>query len=88
MASRRVLKRVINAEIAEVIDHCYDVIAASPEKEEKATVIVDASVELYDNLIIAVNEYKSAESKSAYFAEIESKLDKELEVLNQKVATL
>ncbi|MFT4754732.1 MAG: hypothetical protein ACI85Q_002293 [Salibacteraceae bacterium] len=88
MASRRVLKRVINAEIADVIDHCYDVVASSPDKEEKVNAIVDASVELYDSLIIAVNEYKSAESASTYFAEIEAKLTKEVEALNQKVATV
>lgn len=88
MASRRVLKRVINAEIADVIDHCYDVIAVSPEKEEKMNSVVDASVELYDNLIIAVNDYKSAKNKSAYFAEIEAKLVKEVAELNKKVTTL
>jgi hypothetical protein len=88
MASRRVLKRVINAEIADVIDHCYDVASVSPDKEDKMNAIVDASVELYDNLIIAVNAYKSAENKSAYFAEIEARLTKEVEELNQKVTTL
>ncbi|MGB0806126.1 MAG: hypothetical protein ACPGRC_05500 [Salibacteraceae bacterium] len=88
MASRRVLKRVINAEIADVIDHCYDVVATSPDKEEKMNAIVDASVELYDNLIIAVNDYKTADNKSAYFAEIEATLQKEVAALNQKVTTL
>lgn len=88
MASRRVLKRVINAEIADVIDHCYDTVAVSPDKEEKMNAIVDASVELYDSLIIAVNSYKSADNKGAYFAEIEARLTKEVEELNQKVATL
>ena len=79
---------MINAEIADVIDHCYDVVATSPDKEEKVNAIVDASVELYDSLIIAVNEYKSADNPSRYFAEIEDKLTKEVEALNQKVATV
>ena len=88
MASRRELKRVINAEIADVIDHCYDVVAQSPDKEEKMKTIVDASVELYDTLIIAVNGYKTAENKGSYFAEIEAKLTKEVADLNKKVTTL
>lgn len=88
MASRRDLKRAINAEIADVIDHCYDIVAESPEKEAKMNEIVDASVELYDRMIIAINSYKSAENKGAYFAELEANLDKELQELNKKVTKL
>ena len=88
MASRRDLKRLINVEIADVIDHCYDVVAEAPEKEDKMNEIVDASVELYDELIIAVNGYRSAENKSAYFSDIENKLAKEVEALNKKVTKL
>ncbi|UTW66115.1 hypothetical protein KFE94_15890 [bacterium SCSIO 12643] len=88
MASRRFLKKVINSQIADVIDHCYDVIAVSPDKEAKMNEIIDASVELYDDLIEAVNSYRSAENKSAYFSEIETKLVKEVETLNQKVTSL
>ncbi len=88
MASRRDLKRAINAEIADVIDHCYDIVAESPEKEAKMNEIVDASVELYDKMIIAINNYKTADNKGAYFAEIEASLEKELEGLNQKVTKL
>jgi len=88
MANRRVLKKVINSQIADVIDHCYDVIAESPKSGEKLNKIVDEAVELYDSLIIAVNDYKKAESKSAYFAEIEAKLVKEVDALNAKVTIL
>jgi len=88
MASRRFLKKVINSQIADVIDHCYDVIAVSPDKEAKMNEIIDASVELYDDLIEAVNSYRSAENKAAYFSEIETKLVKEVDALNQKVTSL
>ena len=88
MASRRFLKKVINSQIADVIDHCYDVIAVSPDKEAKMNEIIDASVELYDDLIEAVNSYRSAENKATYFSEIETKLVKEVDALNQKVTSL
>jgi len=88
MANRRVLKKVIKSEIAEVIDQCYDVIAESPKSEDKMNKIIDASVELYDQLIISVNDYRKADNKSAYFAEIEVKLMKEVEALNSKVTIL
>lgn len=86
MASRRLLKKEINSSIAEVIDNCYDVIAASPKKEEKMNKVIDEAVELYDELINSVNDYKSAKNKSTYFSEIETKLDKALDQLNGKVA--
>ncbi len=88
MASRRLLKKVINSQIADVIDHCYDVITESPKSEAKMTAIIDESVELYDSLIISVNNYRTAENKTAYFAEIESRLDLEVDKLNGKVTIL
>jgi hypothetical protein len=88
MASRRVLKKVINSQIADVIDQCYDTIAESPKSEEKMNKVIDASVELYDSLIIAVNDYKKADNKATYFAEIEAELVKEVEALNAKVTIL
>jgi cysteinyl-tRNA synthetase len=88
MASRRFLKKVINSQIADVIDHCYDVMIESPDKKEKMNAIIDESVELYDGLIEAVNAYRSAENKPTYFSEIESKLIKEVDALNGKVTRL
>lgn len=88
MASRRFLKKVINSQIADVIDHCYDVMAVSPDKETKMNAIIDESVELYDDLIEAVNAYRSAENKATYFSEIESRLIKEVDSLNGKVTSL
>ena len=85
MASRRFLKKAINSQIAEVIDNCYDVIAESPKSEAKINKVVDEAVELYDELIGAVNDYRSAKNKSAYFAEIEEKLMKAVDALNGKV---
>ncbi len=88
MASRRYLKKVINSQIAEVIDNCYDVLAESPKKEEKANKIIDEAVELYDDLIGEVNDYKNAKSPSAHFNKIEEKLLKQIDSLNGKLATI
>lgn len=88
MASRRFLKKVINSQIAEVIDNCYDVIAESPKKEEKVTKIIDQAVELYDDLIGEVNDYRNAKSASAHFNKIEEKLLKNVDSLNGKLATV
>tara|TARA_R110002050_G_scaffold300722_2_gene471875 strand:+ start:13410 stop:13676 length:267 start_codon:yes stop_codon:yes gene_type:complete len=88
MASRRLLKKVIKSQIADVIDQCYDVITESPKSEEKMNKVIDASVELYDDLIIAVNDYRKADNKSAYFTEIEARLMKEVDALNGKVTIL
>jgi hypothetical protein len=85
MASRRFLKKAINSQIAEVIDNCYDVITESPKSEAKMNKVIDEAVELYDELIGAVNDYRSAKNKSAYFAEIEEKLMKAVDALNGKV---
>ena len=85
MASRRFLKKVINSQIAEVIDNCYDVIIESPKSEGKMNKVIDEAVELYDELIGAVNDYRSADNKSAYFTGIEEKLIKEVDSLNGKV---
>lgn len=88
MASRRVLKKQINAEVSEIIDQCYDVILESPKSEEKMNDVIDAAVELYDSLIISVNKYKSVTNKSAYFTELETKLFAEVDALKAKVTML
>lgn len=88
MASRRLLKKQINAEIAEVIDQCYDVITESPKNEEKMNKVIDEAVELYDELIEAVNKYRDAKNKSAYFNEIETKLFEKVDALSSKVTIL
>ena len=88
MASRRLLKKQINAEIAEIIDQCYDVISESPKNEEKMNKVIDEAVELYDELIISVNKYKTAKNKGTYFAEIEANLLKKADALSSKVTVL
>lgn len=88
MSSRRILKRIINLEVAELIDHCYDIATVSPEKEEGLGSIVDKAVELYDNVISEINAYKTEKNKSAYFAKIKSKMDKELAELNKNMTAL
>lgn len=88
MASRRLLKKQINTEIAEIIDQCYDVITESPKNKEKMNKVIDEAVELYDQLIEAVNKYRSAENKGAYFADIESTLIKKVDALGSKVTIL
>lgn len=87
MASRRILKKQINVAVAEVIDECYDRMYENPKKEEALNVIIDEAVELFDNLIVLVNNYRNADNKGAYFAEIETMLAKQVDELSAKVAT-
>lgn len=88
MANRRGLKKQINAEISEVIDQCYDVIREAPKHEEKMNAVIDEAVELYDSLIISVNQYKTADNKGSYFTEIETKLFTQVDELKSKVTIL
>lgn len=85
MASRRLLKKQINVAVASVIDHCYDITIDAPEKQEKVEPIIDEAVELFDNLIVLVNNYRNADNKAAYFAEIEGVLEKEIDALTAKI---
>lgn len=87
MASRRILKKQINVAVAEVIDECYDRMFENPKKEEALNVIIDEAVELFDNLIVLVNNYRNADNKGAYFTEIETMLAKQVDELSAKVAT-
>lgn len=87
MASRRILKKQINIAVAEVIDECYDRMYESPKKEDALNAIIDEAVELFDNLIVLVNNYRNADNKGAYFAEIETMLAKQVDELSAKIAT-
>lgn len=86
MSNRRTLKRTVNTHIADVIDHCYDIAAVSPDKEVNG--VIDAAVTLYNDLLVKINVYKTQKNKSAYFSEIKLKMEKEIEVLNEKIKTL
>jgi hypothetical protein len=84
MASRRNLKKLINSEIANVIDSCYDIIIESPKSEEKMNKVIDEAVELYDELLGAISGYKSASNTGAYFRDLETKLYEGVEKLSGK----
>lgn len=84
MASRRNLKKLINAEIASVIDSCYDIIIESPKSEEKMTKVIDEAVELYDELLGAISGYKTASNPSSYFRDLEDRLRDGVEKLSGK----
>ncbi len=88
MASIRQLKKEINAEIANFIDDCYDIMISFPENEEDLNEVIDEAVDLYDEIISKINDASQETDIQAYFNELESYFYDQLAVLRNKLSQL
>lgn len=88
MASIRSLKKLINLELALLIDDCYEVLLTNPDDEQELNEVIDEAVNLFDNLIERVNDFRGEENKQNYFKSIEDDLGNGLAQLRNKLSQL
>lgn len=88
MASIRSIKKIINNELALLIDDCYEILLTNPDDEQELNEVIDEAVDLFDNLIVRVNSYGVEGNKQDYFKSIEDDLANGLAKLRNKMNQL
>ena len=88
MASIRSLKKIINLELALLIDDCYEVLLTNPDDEQELNEVIDAAVNLFDKLIERVNDFKADQKSQPYFDAIENDLFEGVAQLRNKLTQL
>ncbi len=85
MASIRSLKKIINLELALLIDDCYETLFQYPDHDKALNAIIDDAVNLFDQLIIRVNDFKTSEKGNQYFNAVESELNTGIDQLRDQL---
>lgn len=83
MAKIRDLKKIVNNELATVIESCYFWQLINVKDAEKADKVIDESIEFFDKLIVRINE-NDIKNKKSHFQTIKVDLgNKVSDLLNQ-----
>ncbi|MFT6844281.1 MAG: hypothetical protein ACJAUV_000455 [Flavobacteriales bacterium] len=93
MANRRSIKKDIQFIIHDLIDECCAyIILKGDEKEAQINVIIDQSVEVYDDLMKRVNNHNNLSGKevkahfNAIYSDLEEKSIELTKALNKSIA--
>ncbi|PID68269.1 MAG: hypothetical protein CR968_02465 [Flavobacteriia bacterium] len=87
MAKKRTLKKLLNEQIAEVIEACYDWQDEHPKLADKAESIIDESIDFFDDLIGKIND-RTVDDAKKHFNTIKNTLKETKDNLLSKVSDL
>ena len=88
MASVRDLKKDINYVLGDIIEAVYIWELTNPEKDtKKSQAIIDDAINVFDELIVKVND-RSVENKKAHYKEVNQELEKKGRALIDKINAL
>ena len=87
MANKRDLKKLVNEELADVIEACYDWQFEHPKDADKAEKIIDETIETFDNLVDEINK-RDLENAKKHFSSVRESLKNSKEKLLSKVSKL
>lgn len=83
MANIRDLKKIVNNELASVIESCYFWQLINVEQAEKADKVIDEAIDFFDKLIERINA-TNIKNKKLHFQSIRVDLDRKVsELMNQ-----
>ncbi len=87
MASIKNLKKDLNYIFSDIIEDCYVVQLENPDNADKAEEIIDEAITSFDDLIVDINN-KKVENKKAHYKSIVEKLEKKVQDLKKKLASI
>ena len=79
MASRRYLKKKINAVVNNIVEECYSVQIVNNEKEGETNKIIDEAVNMFDDLLSRLQDIKTEEDnkkRKKLYKDIDDELEK------------
>lgn len=88
MASVRDLKKDINYVLGDIIEAVYIWELTNPKKDtKKSQAIIDEAIQVFDELIVKVND-RSVENKKAHYKAVNEELETKGRILIDKINAL